>query len=75
MFVASHRGYCCGIRELKDVQPGDFQRKLHYDRKMQYRAHCSHAKREWVEPELIAEGFVLLATNINETVWGLVGKG
>lgn len=81
MFATGHRGGCCGCNELKDIKPGDIRERLrqwgdnyYYTRKMQYHVYCSHAKREWMESELIDEGFVLLATNNSETVWGLVGK-
>lgn len=82
MFPTGHRGSCCGINELKDVKPGDLAKGGLYDswfrtyswqHKLQYRVHCPNAKREWMEPELIAAGFTLLATNSSETVWGLVG--
>lgn len=83
MFTSLHRGYCCGISELKAVTKGDLTNGGLYDswfhtyrwrRNMQYRVHCPHIKRKWMEPELIAAGFMLLATNVQETIWGFVGK-
>jgi hypothetical protein len=83
MFAGIHRGGCCGINELRSVAKRDLAKGGLYDtwprtyswrHNIQYRAHCPHDKREWMEPELIAAGFVLLATNASETVWGMVGK-
>ena len=83
MFVTSHRGYCCGINELRDIRPGDLTKGGLYDAwsgsyswywNMQYRVHCPHEKRAWMEPELVTAGFTLLATNSSETIWGFVGR-
>jgi len=75
MYATSHRQFCCGINELKMVNPGDLAKGplLEYRHKMQYRVHCPNEKRGWMEPELVAAGFTLLATNKIETVWGKVG--
>jgi hypothetical protein len=83
MFANVHRGGCCGINELNMINRGDLAkgglcdtwfRTYSWRHNIQYRVHCPHAKREWMESELIAAGFVLLATNASETVWGMVGK-
>lgn len=83
MFATGHRGSCCGINELKAVEKRDLVKGGLYDswhrsyswrHSIQYRVHCSHAKRKWMEPELVAAGFTLLATNVDETVWGFVGR-
>lgn len=31
MFADNHRGYCCGINELRGIQPGDLTKGGLYD--------------------------------------------
>lgn len=82
MFISLHRQYCCGINELKMVNPGDLRKALTaspfgmpvcYRKRMQYRYHCPHNKMAEMQAELEEVGFIRLATNDIETVWGKVG--